>query len=102
MLDVDEQPLAGVLVPRVDLVEGAHLARRDADLGQPGQQRLGVPVGEGRLDDLDHPLAVGDPVAVGGEPSAAGSIPKPSQSRCHSPSLPTAICTAPSRQWNSP
>ena len=27
------------LVPGVDLVEGAHLARRDADLGQPGQQR---------------------------------------------------------------
>ena len=35
-------------------------------------------------------------------PSAAGSSPKASQSRCHSPSLPTAICTEPSRQWKRP
>ena len=48
VLDVDEQALAQRLVPLVDLVEAAHLAGRDAGLGELGQQRLGVPVGEGR------------------------------------------------------
>ncbi len=61
------QPLAGGLVPGVDLVQGAHLAGRYAELRQLGQQRLGVPVGEDALEHLDHPLAGGDPLGVGGQ-----------------------------------
>ncbi len=103
VLDVDEQALAGDLVPLVDLVERAHLAGGHADLGEAGEQRLGVPVGEGRLDDLDHPVALGRPArSLVASPSASGSIPKPPQNRFHSPSLPSAICTAPSRQRKSP
>ena len=67
MVDVDQQTLAGGLVPVVDLVQRAHLAGRHADLGEASQQRLGVPVGEGRLDERDRLLAVGDPLGVGGE-----------------------------------
>ena len=38
VLDVDEQPLGPGLLPVVDPVEGAHLAGRDADRREPGQQ----------------------------------------------------------------
>ena len=76
VLHVDEQALAGDLVPLVDLVERAHLAGGHADLGEAGEQRLGVPVGEGRLDDLDHPVALGHPLLVGGEPVGLGVDPE--------------------------
>ena len=38
VVDVDDEALAAGLLPVVDAVEGAHLARGDAELGQPGQQ----------------------------------------------------------------
>ena len=40
--------------------------------------------------------------ALVSSPGVAGSMPNPSHRRFHRPSLPTAICTAPSRQWNRP
>ena len=40
--------------------------------------------------------------ALVARPSASGSSSKPAQNRRHSPSLPSAICTAPSRQWKRP
>ena len=58
VLDVDEQALRERLVPAVDLVDGADLARRDADLREPGQQVLGGDVGEGPLEQGDHLVAV--------------------------------------------
>ena len=44
----------------------------------------------GALDDLDDPVAVGDPFAVGGHPARRrGRARSASQNRRHSPSLPT-------------
>ncbi len=89
VLDVDQQPLATRLVPLVDLVEGAHLAGGYADLVEAGEQRGGVVLGEGRLDDLDGALAGADTVAVGLQPrrgrvdAEAGAEPAPQALAAH-------------------
>ena len=89
-----EQALAQRLVPRVDLVEAAHLAGRDPGGGQLGQQRLGVAVGERRLDQLDDPVPVADPLRGSWPgPRPRGRARTPAQNLRHRPSLPTAICT---------
>ena len=76
VLDGDLQALRLDLVPGVDLVQGAHLARGDAGLGQPVEQLGGVDVGEGPLQQLDDLLAPGDPLAVGGEAGGVGVQPE--------------------------
>ena len=46
---------------------------------------------------------VADPLAVGGQPlGRRGRGRSAAQNLRHRPSLPTAICTEPSRQWNRP
>ena len=55
VLDVDQQALAGGLVPLVDLVEGAHLARRARRRRRAGPAAARPPSPRSRLDDLDHP-----------------------------------------------
>ena len=72
MLDADHETLRAHLVPGVDLVEGADLARGDADLAQPVQQLLRCVRGEGVLDRGDHRGPVPDAVGVGREPGAVG------------------------------
>ena len=50
VFDVDQQPLRPGLLPAVDLVEGAHLAGRDADLVEPGQPGSAAGAGAALLD----------------------------------------------------
>ena len=83
VLDVDREALAGDLVPRVDLVEGAHLARGDRRPRRAGPARLGRPGRERRLDDLDRPARGRHPLGVGGQAGGrrvdveAGAEPAP-------------------------
>ena len=72
VFDVDQQPLRPGLLPLVHLVEGAHLAGRDAGVGELAQQGLGVGVGERLLHQLDDLVAVGDPIRVRGQTCCVG------------------------------
>ena len=103
VVDVDQQTLAAGLLPLVDLVQPAHLPGRHVDLGQPREQRLGVPRWRRLPRSARSPRRDARPDRRWSPcPGSSGPDRRRAHSRCHSASLPTEICTAPSRQRNRP
>ena len=104
VLDVDEQPLRAGLLPVVDAVERADLARRAR---RPARGRrsdvVDEPVGERRVHQrrsAPRGARRGRGSARSAGPSA--SSPTTGANLRHSPSLPTATCTIASLQRNEP
>ena len=76
--------------------------RRARRAGQPGQQRRRRFVGEAVFERFADQLGMVKSLGVRAQSLPVRVQSNSPQSRCHIPSLPHAICTAPSRQRNSP
>ncbi len=102
VLDVDEQALAGEPGPRrrprpwCGPCPRARRSRRawPAAARRPSRRRP--------PHQRDHAVSRWPTRRVGGHALGGGVEPEAAHSRFHRPSLPTVICTAPSRQWNRP
>ena len=101
VFDVEHETLAVHLLPRIHLVERAHAAA-GSRAPRAGEQRLDAPVGERGLDRRGQGSRFSTRSPFVAKRASAGSSPIPAHRSRHSPSLPTAICTAPSAQRKRP
>ncbi len=103
VLDVHHQPLRADLLPRVHLVQDAHLPGRDAGVVQFLQQRQRPRSRRRRVRRRQSPQrGCGPGRRCWRIPGRAASSPKAAAKEAHSFSLPTLICTLPSPAGNSP